>query len=159
MAASAAAAIFGGIVGIGPGANWHVHTAFAAGEPGNSIKPARVVEITMRERDGEMIFVPAAIEVRTGEHIRFVLKNEGEFDHEFVLDSFDRNAKRRIEMEKNPVMEHDYPNTTRITAKKSAKIHWRFTKAGTFEFADLHPDHYDAGMKGVVVVTDGPSIR
>jgi uncharacterized cupredoxin-like copper-binding protein len=158
MAATVLAAILGGAVGFGPGANWHIHTSFAAGEPGHPKKPARVVEITMRARDGEMTFVPAVIEVRKGEQIRFVLKNESEFDHEFVLDSFDRNAKRRIEMEKNPVMEYEHPNAKRIAAKKSAKIHWRFTKAGTFEFADLHPDHYDAGMKGVVVVTNGPSV-
>jgi uncharacterized cupredoxin-like copper-binding protein len=29
---------------------------------------------------------------------------------------------------------------------------WQFTKAGTGDFACLHPGHYDAGMKGSVAV-------
>ena len=55
-------------------------------------------------------------------------------------------------MEKNPEMEHDEPNGKRLEPKKSAEILWRFSKAGTFEFACLIPGHYETGMKGVVVV-------
>jgi uncharacterized cupredoxin-like copper-binding protein len=157
LAATAAVAIYGGLVAAGPGAKWHIPTHFAAGEPGDPTKPARVVEITMREINGEMTFVPAWIEVTTGEQIRFVLGNEGELDHDFILDSLEGTAKHKIEMEKNPEMEHDYPNAQRITTNTRAEILWRFTKAGAFEFACLHPGHYDAGMKGVVLVTDGPS--
>jgi uncharacterized cupredoxin-like copper-binding protein len=158
LAATAAAAFFGGYVGVGSGAKWHTPGLFAAGEPGDPTKPARVVEITIREINGEMTFVPAWIEVATGEQIKFVLENEGELDHDFILDSLEGTAKHKIEMEKNPEMEHDYANAKRIATKKRAKIHWRFTKAGAFEFACLHPGHYDAGLKGVVVVTDGPRI-
>jgi uncharacterized cupredoxin-like copper-binding protein len=158
LAAIVAAAIYGGVHGVGPRPKGHTHTAFAAGEPGDPKKSARVVEITMREGDGKMNFVPAAIEVTKSEQITFVLKNEGELEHQFILDSFERNAKHKVEMEKNPEMEHDSPNAKRISTKKSAKVHWRFTKAGTFEFACLHPGHYDAGMRGVVLVTDRPGI-
>ncbi|HZA01135.1 MAG TPA: plastocyanin/azurin family copper-binding protein [Hyphomicrobiaceae bacterium] len=156
LAAMAATAIYSGVQSVGPRAKRHTYTAFAAGEPGDPKKPARVVEIAMRQGDGKMMFVPAAVEVSKGEQIAFVLKNEGELDHDFILDSFEGNAKHKIEMEKNPEMEHDSPNIERITPKKSAKIYWRFTSAGAFEFACLHPGHYDAGMKGVVHVTGGP---
>jgi uncharacterized cupredoxin-like copper-binding protein len=153
LAATAAAAIYGGVVAAGPDAKWHTSNPFAVGEPGDPKKPARVVEITLREINGEMTFVPAWIEVTTGEQIRFVLKNEGELDHDFILDSFEGNAKHKIEMETNPDKEHAHPNGKRIAARKSAKIHWRFTRAGVFEFACLHPEHYHPGMKGVVLVT------
>jgi uncharacterized cupredoxin-like copper-binding protein len=156
LAATVAAALYGGVHSVAPPAKWHTHTVFAAGEPGDPKKPARAVEITMREGDGEMTFAPAEIEVRKGEQIRFVLKNQGERDHDFILDSFEGHAKHKIEMEKNPSMEHDEPNATRTATKKSAELLWRFTKPGAFEFACLHPGHYDAGMKGVVVVSHGP---
>jgi uncharacterized cupredoxin-like copper-binding protein len=55
-------------------------------------------------------------------------------------------------MEKNPDMEHDDPNGRRLNPDGSSEIVWRFTKAGTFEFACLIPGHYESGMKGTVVV-------
>jgi uncharacterized cupredoxin-like copper-binding protein len=152
LAAITVSAIYSGVAAFGPDANWHIHTAFVAGVPGDPEKPARKVEITMRERDGEMRFFPAEIEVRQGEQIRFVVKNEGEFDREFVLDSFDRNANRRVAAEKNQVIDHDSPNAKLINPKKSARIDWRFTNTGTFQFACLKPGHDDA--HGIVIVSN-----
>jgi uncharacterized cupredoxin-like copper-binding protein len=126
--------------------------AFAAGEPGDPKKPSRVVEIDMTESPGSMTYTPNKIDVRKGEQIKFVLKNTGHLAHEFLIDSFENNAKHKIEMEKNPEMEHDEPNGARVEPKKAAEILWRFTKAGTFEFACLIPGHYETGMKGTVVV-------
>ena len=125
---------------------------FAAGEPGDPKKPFRVIEITMTDGPGTMTYSPDRINVRKGEQIKFVLKNTGYLAHEFLIDSFENNAKHKIEMQKNPEMEHDDPNGKRVEPKKSAEILWRFTKAGTFEFACLIPGHYETGMKGVVVV-------
>lgn len=125
---------------------------FAAGEPGDPKKPSRVVEITMTDGPGTMTYSPDRVEVRRGEQIKFVLKNTGYLAHEFLLDSFENNAKHKIQMEKNPEMEHDDPNGKRVESKKSAEILWRFTKAGTFEFACLIPGHYETGMKGIVIV-------
>jgi uncharacterized cupredoxin-like copper-binding protein len=99
-----------------------------------------------------MTYSPSRIEVRKGEQVRFVLRNTGDLSHEFLLDSFENNAKHKIAMEKNPEMEHDDPNGKRVEPKASSEILWRFTKAGTFEFACLIPGHYESGMKGVVVV-------
>ncbi len=130
----------------------HTGHVFAAGEPGDPKKPNRVVEITISDGPGTMSYTPNRIEVRLGEQIRFRLKNAGDLPHEFLLDSFKNNAKHKIEMEKNPDMEHDDPNGRRLEPKKSAEILWRFTKAGTFEFACLIPGHYETGMKGTIVV-------
>jgi uncharacterized cupredoxin-like copper-binding protein len=158
LAATAAAAMFGGAAVAGQGAKGHTHNTFAAGEPGDPKKPARVVEVIMQEGDGKMLYLPDRIEVKRGEQIKFILKNEGELDHEFMLDTAAHNKKHAEAMEKNPEMEHDDPNGRQITSKTSTELLWRFTKAGTFEFACLHPGHYDAGMKGVVVVANGPSV-
>jgi uncharacterized cupredoxin-like copper-binding protein len=130
----------------------HTGHTFAAGEPGDPNKPFRVVEITLIDGPGMMAYSPDKIEVRKGEQIKFVLKNTGYLAHEFLLDSLENNAKHKIEMEKNPEMEHDDPNGKRLEPSKSADILWRFTKAGTFEFACLIPGHYETGMKGLVFV-------
>ena len=97
----------------------HSHTG--AGVPGDPKKTARIVEVVMRESDGKMMFVPSRIEVRRGEQIRFVLRNVGELEHEFVLATKAENKKHAEEMRKNPDMEHEgrsnsaasYPDTTR----------------------------------------------
>jgi uncharacterized cupredoxin-like copper-binding protein len=136
-----------------PGAPGHSHDAgFSAGEPGNPKKPARIVLVTMREGDGKMMFIPARVEVKRGEQIKFMLRNNGELDHEFVLATTEENVKHAKEMEKNPDMEHDDPNAKRLKPKKTDQIVWRFTKRGTFEFGCLIPGHREAGMTGVIVV-------
>jgi uncharacterized cupredoxin-like copper-binding protein len=137
-----------------PGEPGHSHKTFAAGEPGDPKKPvARTMEITMQEtEDAKMLFSPARVEVKRGEQVKFVLKNVGKVDHEFMLDSVANNAKHKIAMEKNPDMEHDDPNGRRLNPDGSSEIVWRFTKAGTFEYACLIPGHYESGMKGTVVV-------
>lgn len=130
----------------------HGHASFSAGEPGNPKKPSRVVQVAMTERDGRMMFVPDRVEVKRGEQVRFVLRNDGELDHEFVLATKQENIKHAKEMEKNPEMEHDDPNAKRLEPKKANEIVWRFTRRGTFEYGCLIPGHREAGMIGTVVV-------
>ena len=55
-------------------------------------------------------------------------------------------------MKKFPDMEHDDPNAKSVDPGKTSEIVWRFTKAGTFEFACLIPGHREAGMHGTVTV-------
>lgn len=130
----------------------HGNEAFSAGEPGNAKRPARVVQVTMRESDGKMVFVPERVEVKRGEQIRFVLRNNGALEHEFVLASREDNLKHAEVMKKNPEMEHDDPNAKRVQPSKSGEIVWRFTKAGEFEYGCLIPGHREAGMIGTIVV-------
>ena len=40
----------------------------------------------------------------------------------------------------------------RVAPKQSAEIVWKFSKAGTFEYSCLIPDHRDYGMTGRVIV-------
>ena len=45
--------------------------------PGNPKKPARVVNVVMKDGNGTMAFVPNRIEVKKGEQVRFKLRNDG----------------------------------------------------------------------------------
>ncbi len=152
--AAAALTLATGLALAAPGESGHTHKSFAAGEPGDPTKPiARTIEVTMKETEGaKMLFEPSRVEIKRGEQVKFVLKNHGQVDHEFMLDSIENNAKHKIQMEKNPDMEHDDPNGKRLAPKGSNEIVWRFTKAGTFEFACLIPGHYESGMHGTVAV-------
>jgi uncharacterized cupredoxin-like copper-binding protein len=106
----------------------------------------------MSETDGKMLFTPARIEVKKGEQIKFVLRNNGELDHEFILATTVGNLKHAEAMEKNPDMEHDDPNGKRLAPKKMGEIVWKFTKVGEFEYSCLIPGQREAGMIGTVVV-------
>src|SRR5262249_6125856 len=128
------------------------HGHFSAGEPGDPKKPARVVEIKMFEGSGKIGYEPARIEVRRGEQIRFVLRNDGEEDHEFILATVTENRKHAEVMKKNPDMEHDDPNAKRLLPHGHGEIVWKFTNRGTFEFACLIPGHYEKGMFGQIIV-------
>ena len=130
----------------------HDAAHFSAGVPGDPKKPARVVEVTMKEGDGTMTYEPSRIEVKRNEQIRFVLKNVGELAHEFVLASTAENLKHAVLMQKYPDMEHDDPNGKTLQPKANAEILWRFTKRGEFEYGCLIPGHREAGMTGKVVV-------
>ena len=126
----------------------HEHHGFSAGEPGDASKPSRTIEIEM----SEMKFSPPQIEVKRGEQIRFVIRNDGTEDHEFLLATTKENLAHAEVMKKHPHMEHDDPNGVRLSPYKSAELVWKFTKAGTFEYACLIPKHRDYGMLGHVVV-------
>jgi uncharacterized cupredoxin-like copper-binding protein len=147
------------LLGCAVGLGWpHVtladagHTHFSAGVPGNPKRPARVVEVVMKEGDGKMEYVPNRVDVKRNEQIRFVLKNAGELVHEFVLATTADNLKHAELMQKYPDMEHDDPNGKTLQPKANSEILWRFTKRGTFEFGCLIPGHREAGMTGTVVV-------
>ncbi|MBW7971386.1 cupredoxin family protein [Bradyrhizobium sp. BR 10289] len=126
----------------------HDHGSFSAGEPGNPKKPARTIEILMNEMD----YTPSKIEVKRGEQVRFVLRNVGKEDHEFLLATAKENLAHAEVMKKHPHMEHDDPNGVRLAPSKTAEILWKFTKSGTFEFSCLIPGHRDYGMVGHVTV-------
>jgi uncharacterized cupredoxin-like copper-binding protein len=125
---------------------------FTAGEPGDPKKPFRIVKITMLEDGKTMLFVPAVVEVRRGEQVRFEIFNQGSWNHEFVLATEEANRKHPELMKKFSDMEHADPNALRLSPLGSGAILWKFTRSGTFEYACLIPGHREAGMHGEVIV-------
>lgn len=130
----------------------HEHADF--GEPGSPKKPARVVQIAMREEGSRMLFVPDQVEVEKGEQIRFMLTNEGLVNHEFVLGTRKEIEEHAVEMKKNPGMEHDDDHSKTVVMYMSDELVWHFTKPGRFVFACLIPGHLEKGMIGTVIVND-----
>ena len=98
-----------------------------------------------------MLFSPNQVEVKRGEQVKFVLKNAGKVDHEFMLDSVANNAKHKIAMEENPDMEHDDPNGKRPRPTARARSSGASPRPA-LSSSPAHPGHYEAGMKGTVLV-------
>ena len=113
-------------------------------------KRARTIEIAMGD---DMRFKPERIEVREGEIIRFVIRNGGQVLHEMVIASEAELAQHATLMKKFPTMQHDEPYMAHVGPAARGEMVWNFNRPGTFQFACLVPGHFEAGMKGTIVVT------
>lgn len=137
------------------------------GEAGNKKKVGRVIVVTMFDNR----FAPKHINVRKGETVRFLIKNKGEFVHEFNIGTptmhkqhqkemtmmmehgalepekinFDR---MKMDMGNGKTMMHDDPNSVLLEPGKSAEVIWKFAGSGKLEFACNVPGHYESGMVG-----------
>ena len=135
-----AAAFFGvGICLPGPGRAHEAHSSFSAGEPGDPKKPARVVNVKMFEGSGKMGFEPARIEVRKGEQVRFVLQNNGEEDHEFVLATVRDNRKHAEVVKTHSDMEHDDPEREARVAARERRARLEVQQARGVRIRLSHP--------------------
>ena len=139
---------------IGAPAKLYAHTGehFSVGEPGDPTKPFRIVHISIHDGKGGMGYTPQSLEVHLGEQIKFIISNDGIYNHEFILASTAANLKHAALMKKYPDMEHDDPNGKTIGPYNSAEILWHFSRKGSFEFSCLIPGHREAGMIGKVIV-------
>jgi uncharacterized cupredoxin-like copper-binding protein len=144
----------------------HAHSN-DAGEPGRKADVTRTLKIDMTENR----YSNEKVSVKTGETIRFVIRNKGELVHEFnigtpsmhtahqkemmmmvdhgVLEADRINHDRmKMDMGGGKTMEHNDPNSVLLEPGKSGEIVWKFSNAGTFEIACNVPGHYEAGMVG-----------
>lgn len=142
-------AISNSVLATGTHAGGHEHGDDAIGVPGDVAKVTRTIAVNMTDN---MRFTPSRIAVRQGETIRFKITNAGKVKHELVIGT-EKALKEHYEvMKKNPEMEHDDPNMVTLAPARTGEIIWQFTKSGKVDFACLQPGHYDAGMKGQVMV-------
>jgi len=141
------------------------------GKPGKASDVTRTVTITMTDNR----YSPEKIEVKKGETVRFVLKNQGEFVHEFNIGTAkmhkahqkemmtmmehgvlepDRinHAMMKMDMGGGKTMEHNDPNSVLLEPRKSAEIIWKFDTNARLEFACNVPGHYESGMVGTISI-------
>jgi len=104
----------------------------------------------------DMRFTPDRLQVKQGETIRFVIKNTGKGLHELVIGTPAELAAHAALMLQFPAMEHDEPYMAHVAPGKSSQLVWTFNRAGEFDFACLIAGHYQAGMKGKILVTATP---
>lgn len=120
------------------------------GKAGDPKKVARTINVDMSDK---MRFTPAALTIKQGETVKFVVKNSGKAMHEFVLGTLPELKEHAELMKKFPAMEHDEPYMAHVAAGKTETIVWQFTRGGEFHFGCLLPGHFEAGMVGKINVT------
>lgn len=117
---------------------------------GDAKRVTRTIQVQMLDT---MRFVPERIDVKQGETVKFVVRNDGKVLHEMVIGNRKSLDEHMAVMMKNPGMEHDQPYSTHVAAGKSGDIIWNFNRAGEFDFACLIPGHFQAGMVGKIRVS------
>ena len=120
------------------------------GREGDPAKAVRVVAIDMADT---MRFTPAEVRVKRGDTVTFAVRNTGQVMHEMVIGTEESLRGHAEAMKQHPGMEHDEPYMAHVKPGAVEKITWTFTRAGTFRYGCLVPGHWDAGMKGTVLVT------
>lgn len=123
--------------------------ASAIGQAGDPSKVDRVINVTM---DDTMRYEPSSISVQKGETVRLIVENKGKLKHELTLGDPAFLKEHAAQMLKFPNMEHNDPNMVALEAGSKGEIIWQFTQAGTVDFACLQPGHFEAGMRGAVMV-------
>jgi uncharacterized cupredoxin-like copper-binding protein len=141
--------------------------AASIGQPGDASKVSRTVEVTMYDN----YYEPESIAVSEGETIRFIVRNAGEFVHEFNIataemhqahgpemmmlvehgvllpDRIDHAAAEKMKASMGHGM-HGEGNSVLLEPGKTGEVIWTFAQAKDLEFACNVPGHYDAGMMG-----------
>lgn len=119
------------------------------GIAGNPKSVTRVIKMTMGD---DMRFTPDVLHLKQGETVKLSVSNGGKILHEIVLGSKDSLEGHAEMMRKHPGMAHSAPYMLHVTSGATGEIVWRFNRAGQFDFACLLPGHFEAGMRGKIIV-------
>lgn len=119
------------------------------GRQGDPRKARRTINVDMSDA---MRFTPGEIVVKSGETVKFVVRNGGKAMHEMVIGTDEELRKHADMMKKHPGMEHDEPYMAHVKPGAKGEITWTFTNPGTYMYGCLIPGHFEAGMKGTIKV-------
>lgn len=125
------------------------HAATSFGRPGAAKAADRTIAVTLSD---DMRFHPEHLTVRKGETVRFVVRNAGKVPHEMVLGTDASLRQHAAMMRLSTAMAHDEPGGVMVQPGRRGELVWTFDRAGRFAFACLVPGHFEAGMRGSVVV-------
>jgi uncharacterized cupredoxin-like copper-binding protein len=149
LIALAALALSGSAFAGGNHAGGHGDEETAIGKPGMATQASRTITVDIGDN---MRYTPSDIQVKQGETVRLIIRNNGQVKHELSLGTQKELLEHREQMKKFPDMEHDEPGKVTVAPGKQGEIVWQFTTAGTVNFACLMPGHYEAGMKGTIKI-------
>ena len=164
----AGAALAAGSHSGGHGHHKGEHHGAAIGEPGKESEVTRTITVTLLDN----YYEPENIGIKADETVRLVLKNDGEFVHEFNIGTPEMHAahqdemammvehgvlepdkinheRMKMDMGDGHMMDHSDPNSVLLEPGESGEIIWKFAEPMVLEFACNIPGHYDSGMAGL----------
>lgn len=117
------------------------------GKPGVERDVSRDIHLTQLDN----MFLPNEIWVTEGETIRFIIRNKGDHQHEWVIGTM-KDLRKIAKMRRNrPDDVHQEPSTIRLQPEEQGEIIWTFDKVGEIDFACPLPGHFK-GMHGKIYV-------
>ncbi|OSQ37482.1 copper-binding protein [Thalassospira mesophila] len=157
------------LAGAGHSGGHDAENSLQIGAPGKMSDVHRTIKITMEDN----FYDKEKIVVRSGETVRFLIENKGEFVHEFNIGTAAMHADHqkemlimmehgaleadkinmsmmKMDMGNGMTMNHDDPNSVLLEPGKTAEIIWTFPKEAELEFACNVPGHYESGMMGKI---------
>lgn len=123
--------------------------AFAVHAAGDSRAVDRTVDFRI---SGKMRVTPDRVEIKQGQKVRLVVRNDSRVQLEFALGTKDGVIEHAAQMLKFPEMTHDQAYVVRLAPGKTDELVWTFDRAGDFELACLIAGHYQRGMVGKIKV-------
>lgn len=111
-------------------------TSYDFGQPGDAAKDVRTVEIKL----GDMFFAPESLEVKAGETVRFVLKNQGSLLHEFNLGRAAMHAEHQKHMQQ--MMDSGAMSSAGMNHSMQGMDHSQMGHAG-MNHGDMMKMHHD----------------
>jgi uncharacterized cupredoxin-like copper-binding protein len=147
--------------GSAPGAGGHAHdhthgdtghaaapSALAFGEPGDPAAADRTVEVAAGD---PYRFDPESLELNAGEIVTFVVSNEGQQLHEFVLGDRDYQDAHETEMASGAM--HHEGNAVTVAPGDTEELTWKFSAEGEVLYGCHVTGHYEGGMVGTIQVS------
>jgi uncharacterized cupredoxin-like copper-binding protein len=131
--------------------------AMGGGKPGDPAKVTRTIEVVASDNE----FSLKSLQVKDGETVRFVVRNDGLDPHELLIGTTAAHAEHRqmmkamMEQQKkgghahaNAMDAHDSGVT--VAPGKTETFVWTFVRTPNLEFACDIPGHYEDGMHGPI---------
>jgi uncharacterized cupredoxin-like copper-binding protein len=130
----------------------------SGGRAGDPAKVTRTLQIVAIDN----AFSLKALEVRDGETVRFVVRNDGMDPHELTVGTVAEHAvhrrhmKEMLEQQKkgghagHSMADMAHAGGVWVEPGKTASFVWTFARTADLEFACNIPGHYEDGMKGPI---------
>jgi uncharacterized cupredoxin-like copper-binding protein len=128
-----------------------VPSATAAPSEIAAAAPTAQVEVTMTDA---MRFEPAALTVKRGAPVTFVVKNAGLIVHEFFVGAEAAQVEHAMEMAMPGMTSHGHRNGLSVKPGETGELTMTFAEAGSQVVGCHEPGHYDAGMSGTITIVD-----
>ena len=114
---------------------------------------AREVRIEM---DDSLRFTPSTWEATQGEALRIIVVNKGKQTHEVVIGR-EVDLKQHIEDAKKPnFKDHPHDNEVSVKPGQQGELLWTFKESGPWAIGCLEDGHFEAGLRGQVLVAAKP---
>jgi uncharacterized cupredoxin-like copper-binding protein len=123
--------------------------ALSALSLGVSAATPRTIELLM---DDTMRFTPSAITAQPGETVRIVARNAGKLDHELVIGDEAAIHEHAEAMKHSGHHTHATGTAIRVKPGESGELVVTFSHPAVLQIACLVPGHYEAGMRGTLIV-------